>query len=271
VKTVLRTLVWLLLAGGALAAFAREQQLEIIPLQHRLVRDVLPLLQPLLAPEGTLTGEGSQLIVRTTPENLAALKTALTALDVAPIRLRVTVSQSRREDRTGGGRVHFETTGDAAAADSQALAPEVYRTRTHEGLQLLQTVLTMDGQPALIEIGQTTPQPLLLGYVLTPSGPAVSVGLNYQSAASGFYVTPSLRGDGVEIALEARLQSPAAQAADGRLSQQSRTTLSGPLGEWIAAGGTLRTAASDGRGSLSTATGDNSSDYQLWVRVERAP
>ena len=48
-KPVLRTLVWLLLAGGALAAFAREQQLEIIPLQHRLVRDVLPLLQPLLA------------------------------------------------------------------------------------------------------------------------------------------------------------------------------------------------------------------------------
>ena len=267
-KPLLHVLLWLLLAGSGVAAVAREQQLEIIPLKHRLVREVVPLLQPLLTPEGTLTGEGNTLIVRTTPENLAALKTALTALDVTPVRLRVTVSQSRRDASAAGGRVRYETTGNAAAPGQLALDPERYSTRSDDGLQLLQTVLTMDGQPALIDIGQTTPQPLVLGYVLTPSGPAVSVGMDYQTASSGFYVTPSLRGDRVEIALEARLQSAVAHTAGDRLSHQSQVTVSGQLGEWVAAGGTLRTAASDDRGSVS---GEQRSDYQLWVRVERAP
>lgn len=270
-KRLLRTLVWLLLAGGAVAAFAREPQLEIIPLQHRLVRDVLPLLQPLLAPEGTLTGEGSQLIVRTTPENLATLKTALSALDVAPIRLRVTVSQSRRDDRAGGGRVQFETTGNAAAPDGQALPPDHYSTRTTDGLQLLQTVLTMDGQPALIELGQTSAQPVILGYVVTPSGPGVSLGVDQQTTRSGFYLTPSLHGETVEIALAARLASADDQAQSGQRHQQSQTTVRGRLGEWIAAGGSLSTGASGRHDGFGGGPDDGSSDYQLWVRVERAP
>ena len=270
-KRLLRALVWLLLAGGALGAFAREPQLEIIPLQHRLVRDVLPLLQPLLAPEGTLTGEGSQLIVRTTPENLATLKTALSALDVAPVRLRVTVSQSRRDDRAGGGRVQFETTGDAAAAGGQALPPDHYSTRTTDGLQLLQTVLTMDGEPALIELGQTSAQPVILGYVVTPSGPGVSLGLDQQTTRSGFYLTPSLHGETVEIALAARLATADDRAQSGQRHQQSQTTVRGRLGEWIAAGGSLSTGASDRHDGFSRGLDDGSSDYQLWVRIERAP
>lgn len=270
-KRLLRALVWVLLAGGALPAFAREPQLEIIPLQHRLVRDVLPLLQPLLAPEGSLTGEGSQLIVRTTPENLATLKTALQALDVAPVRLRVTVSQSRRDDRAGDARVRFETTGNAAAPGRQALPPAHYSTRSTEGLQLLQTVLTLDGQPALIALGQTSAQPVILGYGVTPSGPGVSLGLDQQTTRSGFYLTPSLHGETVEIALAAQLETAADPARPGTRNQRSQTTVRGRLGEWIAAGGSLSTVASDRGDGLGVGPDDGSSDYQLWVRIERAP
>ena len=273
-KHLLCLLALLLVVGSAPSAVAREQQLEIIPLRHRLVRDVLPQLQALLAPEGTLTGNGSQLIVRTTPENLAELKLALSALDTAPIRLRVTVSQSRRDETAASGagaRVTYETTGNAATPGPLALAPEVYSTRTSEGMRLLQTVLTMDGQPALIDIGQTTPQPFVLGYVITPMGPAVNLGMGYQTASSGFYVTPSLRGETVEIALDARLQANRDDAPARLDSHQTRVTVSGRLGEWVAVGGTLRTVAGEDRKTLAQGAASGSSDYQLWVRIERAP
>lgn len=264
----------LLVVGSVPSTAAREQQLEIIPLRHRLVQEVLPQLQALLAPEGTLTGSGSQLIVRTTPENLVELKTALGALDTVPIRLRVTVSQSRRDETAAsnaGARVTYETTGNAAEPGPLALAPQVYSTRSSEGMQLLQTVLTMDGQPALIDIGQTTPQPFMLGYVITPMGPAVNLGMSDQTASSGFYVTPSLRGETVEIALDARLQARRGDAPERLDSHQTRVTVSGRLGEWVAVGGTLRTATGEGRETLAQGAASGSSDYQLWVRVERAP
>lgn len=265
--------LWLV-SGSAQSVLARDQQLEIIPLRHRLVRDVLPQLEPLLAPSGTLTGNGNQLIVRTTPENLAELKTALGALDTAALRLRVTVSQSRRDEdgaSGAGARVRIETTGNAAAPGQLALAPQVYSTSRSEGMQLLQTVLTMDGQPALIDIGETTPQPFVLGYVLTPAGPAVSVGMDYQTASSGFYVTPSLRGETVEIALDARLQAAAHETPDRLVSHQTRVTVSGRLGEWVAVGGTLQTAADTGREPFAARAASGSNAYQLWVRIERAP
>jgi hypothetical protein len=57
---------------AALAVHAAGQNmLEIIPLRYRTVDQVLPALRPLLEPGGTLTGQGNQLIVRASPDNLA--------------------------------------------------------------------------------------------------------------------------------------------------------------------------------------------------------
>ena len=41
-----------------------EMTLEIIPLKHRLVNDVVPTLQALVAEGGTVTGMNDQLIIR---------------------------------------------------------------------------------------------------------------------------------------------------------------------------------------------------------------
>ena len=55
------------LAGAATAQYA----LEIIPLRHRTVEQVLPVLQPLVEPGATLSGTRGQLFVRASPANVA--------------------------------------------------------------------------------------------------------------------------------------------------------------------------------------------------------
>src|SRR5437016_12711706 len=82
--------------AAALAAWAAhslaQQALEIIPLRHRTVDQVLPALQPLVEPGGALTGQSGQLIVRTSPANLVEIKRALEAIDRPPRRRPLTVA-----------------------------------------------------------------------------------------------------------------------------------------------------------------------------------
>src|SRR5262249_58812951 len=75
------------LAALARSAWADPQVMEVITLGYRQAEEVIPLLRPLLAPGGALTGASNQLIVRTTPANLAELKKVLAVMDSEPRQL----------------------------------------------------------------------------------------------------------------------------------------------------------------------------------------
>ena len=76
-----RTLAMRRALCGVLALIAThafgQNALEIIPLRHSTAEQVLPALRPLIEPGATLTGQGTQLIVRTSPGNLEELSTLL--------------------------------------------------------------------------------------------------------------------------------------------------------------------------------------------------
>src|SRR5258706_15326332 len=74
-------------------AFAQATVLEVIALRYRTAEQVIPVLKPLLDRSGTLSGMQNQLIVRTTPANLAELKQVLATLDAQPRQLMITVRQ----------------------------------------------------------------------------------------------------------------------------------------------------------------------------------
>src|SRR5689334_17290558 len=92
-----------LIAGlllSQLVCAADKQVLEVIPLGYHQADEVIPILRPLLAPGGTITGMKNQLIVRTTPDNLAELKQVLATVDSAPKRLMISVRQSAGMDES---------------------------------------------------------------------------------------------------------------------------------------------------------------------------
>src|SRR2546427_7840195 len=103
-----------LVLAAVLAAWAAhslaQQALEIIPLRHRTLDQVLPALQPLVEPVGALTGQSGQLIGRTSPANLAEIKRALEAIDRPPRRLQISVRfddslEAASQGIEAGGRV----------------------------------------------------------------------------------------------------------------------------------------------------------------------
>src|SRR2546430_9346967 len=83
-----RSVLAAVLAAWAAHSLA-QQALEIIPLRHRTVDQVLPVLQPLVEPGGALTGQSGQLIVRASPANLAEIKRAMVPIDRPLRRLQI--------------------------------------------------------------------------------------------------------------------------------------------------------------------------------------
>jgi len=81
-----RLVLIVLLLMPTLSHAAEKQVLEVISLGYRQADDVIPMLRPLLAPGGTITGTKNQLVVRTTRANMAELKQVLAAVDSAPPR-----------------------------------------------------------------------------------------------------------------------------------------------------------------------------------------
>src|SRR5690348_5649714 len=99
-----------------LATSARAQNaLEIIGLRHRTAEQVLPALQPLLEPGATLSGQGNQLFVRTSPANLAELRRALDAIDQPQRRLLLSVRFDDAADVASRG---VEASGRIGTRDS---------------------------------------------------------------------------------------------------------------------------------------------------------
>lgn len=241
-----------LLACGAARA---QYSLEIISLRHRTAEQVLPALQPLVEPGGSLTGQGNQLIVRTSPANLADLRRALEAIDRPARRLQVSVrfddsfDVSRRavgaSGRIGSGGSNVELHARDSAASGEG--------RVDQRLQVL------DGGHAMIYTGQSQPV-RERRFIQTPGGVVSQEVTVLQDTRMGFEIVPRVTGSTVQV------QIAGANGASG-----GYTAASGPLGEWFELGAVAMAGERDDRAIASAARSTTSETRRVWIKVDALP
>lgn len=271
------------LLAGALPAQDASPRLDIIPLRHRLASELIPLLEPLLEPGGTLTGSGDQLIVKASPANLEQIRQALTALDQRQQRLRVSVSQSRIDDSaydhygidiaTGGrdaGLTIGQPPGGPGPSSGTGINARIARTQGRDEGGSVQSILTLDGQSAWVNTADERPQPYL-NQTFTPYGVVVQEGLGWRSAQSGFFVTPRLRGDEVQIEISSQQQRHAGDNSGGIATSGVDTVVTGRLGEWLPLGGTAQTTAGAQGEIIAHTRRQTHAHTGFWVRVDIEP
>ena len=235
----------LALCALLLCVAARGQSLEIIPLRHRTAEQVLPALRPLAEPGATLTGQGTQLIVRTSPANLAELRRALEAIDRPSRRLLIMVryddalNAASREVAVGGRIGETTSRIEVQATDRQTAGTE----RADQRIQVL------EGGRAFIASGRSTP---------------VFDGSVTRETVTGFEAIPRVIGDRVQVDLVQRGDSLERQRG---LS----TSVSARLGEWFEVGGTFEDAARRERGILGERAARASGTRRVWLKVEELP
>ena len=183
-SNLVRMVLAIALSCAALAPLA-QQALEIIPLRHRTVEQVLPALQPLVEPGGTLSGSRGQLFLRASPANAAEIKRALEAIDRPARRLQISV---RFDDALARERRGIEVSGTIGSGGARVgiTADDARRAATERVDQRLQV---LEGSRAFIFTGE--------------------------QAGAGFEVVPRLAGDLAMLDLQAGAASTSLSARLG--------------------------------------------------------
>jgi hypothetical protein len=253
--TLVRFAVLMLLAASAEA----QNALEIITLRHRTAEQVLPNLQPLLEPGATLSGQGSQLFVRTSPANLDDLRLALTALD-RPAR-RLVISVRYDEDRDAAAR-GIDASGRIGNRDSRIdIRAEDSRSRREERVD--QRVQALEGSRATILAGASRPV-RQRQYIQTPAGVIPQEITVMQEMTSGFEVIPRLAGDTVQVEIVQQRQTQATY-------QRGASAVSGRLGEWFELGAVAMGGSRDERGLTGANRSSGGETRRVWIRVDELP
>jgi type II secretory pathway component GspD/PulD (secretin) len=272
---VIATLALALCAASTLA----QTVLEVIPLKYRTAEDVIPVLTPMLAREGSLSGLRGQLIVRTTPQNLGEILRVLTAIDTPLRRLLITVAQDvSREGTRYGGEVALRTDDSLRLTlprGSQSPRPgvEVYAldARNTDSLRVVQTVQVTDGNTAYVQAGRSTPvqqQTVTRSVVGGRVVEQVTDSVNYRSASTGFYVVPRVAGDRVTLDVSSQreaLMRHVPGMVDGQLVV---TTVAGRLGEWIDVAVTGEQRGNERDGLLGRAGSARTENRSVVLKVE---
>ncbi len=274
----------------SLSARADLMIVEVVPLKHRLATDVLPTLTALVVEGGSVSALDQKLIIRTTPANLAELKTVLAGVDTRQRQLRIVVRQNVQDAsqlaadqmaarlRTGNGDLTLGPAGpgDAPGAVINVAGAELgariesYRTQDRDDVASTHFISAIEGVPAYIATGTAVPLPQTSA-VVTPFGANVQQSLTYRDVGSGVYVTPRLAGRDVTLEI-----SPYSQQLDrrggGLLAERSvNTVVRGRLGEWLSLGGATSASHDHGHSELSSTTQTSASAYEVWVKVEVTP
>jgi type II secretory pathway component GspD/PulD (secretin) len=254
---------FLLLLLFAVPAVMAQGALEVITLRHRTVEQVIPVLRPLLEPGGAMSGQSNQLIVRTSPGNLAQIRAALDAIDQPARRLMISVrfDSTQRSARTG-----VETDARISNRGSSA-EMRIDNSRSTRDEQADQRIQVLEGGRAVISSGES--RPLRQRQVIRgPGGAVLTDNTVIQDASTGFEVVPRLSGNQVFLEIAPQRENFTSGNSGAIRSERMVSTVSGRLGEWIELGGGSGSSMRTESGISSSRDRTTVGDGRIWVKVE---
>ncbi|WP_278407814.1 secretin N-terminal domain-containing protein [Pseudomonas rhodesiae] len=240
----LRTLLTALLLAVSVSASADT---EVLNLSNRTSADLLPVAQNFIGKDGTVSAYGNQLIVNAALDKVQGLRTLLAQLDTPAKRLLITVDTNENNQQDTG--------------DSQTRIISYGTVSRDGGIQQIQA---SEGVPALIQVGQSVP----LTTTSQDSYGRLQNQTQYRNVTQGFYVTASVTGDTVHLAISTNRDRTSQERPDVVNVQSTDTTISGRLGEWIPLAGINRQTQADKTSATRTYSTQGRDDLTLRVKVD---
>ena len=240
----LRTLLTALLMTVSACAMAAT---EVVNLNNRTSADLLPVAQNFIGKDGTVSAYGNQLIVNAEPARIEGLRALLGQLDAPAKRLLITVDTNENNQQNSG--------------DSQTRIIS-YGTASRDGG--VQQIQASEGVPALIQVGQSAP----LTTTQQDSYGRLQNQTQYRNVTQGFYVTASVTGETVHLAISTNRDRMSQERPDVVNVQSTDTTVSGRLGEWIPLAGINRETQADKSSTTRSYSTQGRDDLTLRVKVD---
>lgn len=265
--------------------------IESIQLRHRPAEDIIPIIEPMLAPDARITGTGYKLIIKSTPENLDQIKNLLKDIDIDQNLLRVYVSlgnptpgarnsgrQSTRtekqasvslESRSNSGSISIgrprpePETGIAIGNDRSKFTAHIQQTDNMIDRSGTQVMSVSEGYWANISMGQEIP---VTTRTRNPDG-TVTQSTTYRPVMTGYQVKPRIHDNKVTLSIRPYQQSVTNNATID--STQMQTTITGNLGEWLLIG-SIDQQQNLNNSAIANRSEIRSTDVnEVWVKVVR--
>ncbi len=265
---------------------------RIFDLRHRSALDVASTLQDALGSEARVVPVRHSLMISASAADLALAADLIARLDRPAQMLRIYVAQeqqTRDEGSVLGGSV-VGRSGDATIAAGHSVPPfrggatvvvggehgviagSGSATTRSESRRSEQFVVTLEGAPARISVGENLPF-TERWLILARRHVRVEESTRYVSVDTGFEVIPELLGaNQVELTIH-----PFMTFVDGtRHSRQIRfselsTRVRAPIDTWVDLGGTISRGDEVSREILSVARREGEGRGNVSVRVELQP
>jgi len=234
-------------------------EVRVIELEHRQAEELLPVLESMLGSAGAVSALDNRLVVRAPPRDLAAVEKLIAQLDTPRAMLRIAVRQEQSSAAIGqeGGSILSTSPGGVGIVRGG-------RTLGNRSRSTEQFVQVLDGETALIEVGERRPYVRIRAYVGGHRRGVVEV-TDFQDLAEGFLVRPQLLGEGVVLDISPYQSMPADSTAINFSQLATRSEV--PFDEWIDLGGHLAGhSVGDNIGNVLRAGGD---ERHLWIKISR--
>lgn len=247
------------------------ESVATIELQSRPADEVIPIIRPMLGPRDAISGDGYTIFLRSSPETLARVKGMLDVLDVPPKTLLVSVFQGSSRDLGAvgidvgidieAGDKTYSTSGSQVSVDAVATQKGLVDNPIHQ-------LRVLEGNEGYIETGQEIPYFSGTTWV---GRRGIVGGVEYKSVATGFYVTPGIRGENVTLEISPYKSSPSDTGGSRIETQSASTTVTGRAGEWLLIGGTASQQTRTESGIASRASTRSQEQSGTWIRAVVIP
>ena len=225
-----------------------ETEFKIFTLQHRFASDLLPIVDPMVGPEGTANGIDNQLIIRASPERMQEIESLVAKLDAVRVNRKITVNtsnnvQTQREavEASGSTKIGKVTvSNDRRAQNSNkpnSGRVDIENSSSNIRQSSNQFINVLDGERAFIRVGQLVP--FTQEWVtITRRYIQVDRFTDWRDVTTGFAVRPRTVGNNVELEITPRI---AKLNGGGTIDfEELSTVIRAPLGSWVDIGGTMQ-------------------------------
>jgi type II secretory pathway component GspD/PulD (secretin) len=249
-------------------------EFKIITLQHRFAEEILPVIRPLVGDNGTASAMQNNLIIRTSPANMAEIEQIISTLDTARQNLKITVSRNKSLSASGSsadvsgrkriGNVTIESAnGRQIIRDGVALNIENQQSKSN--IANTQFIQVIDGEKAFISVGQSIPY-TQEWVALTQRYVSIQRTTQFVTIDTGFAVRPRTIGNQVELEITPRFS---------QLNQRGiidfetlSTTIHTNRGEWVDLANIMQQKDDISRAIFNWQTNYQASNSQLLIKVE---
>ena len=275
-------LLGLLLMVSAVHADA----LSIIQLENRPAEEVIAVIEPMLGPDDSISGQGFKIFLQSSPETRARIESMIEVLDAPAKILRVSVFQGseqdlrriaasanvqiesgsatieigegRETDDSAGGSITYSTSGGSASVDGISTQQSLRGNPIHQ-------VRVTEGTEAYIETGERIPY---FSGAAWAGRRGFAGSVEYKDATTGFYVLPRVRGENCVLEVSPFKSSYRDSGPDNFDTQSASTTITGRIGQWLLIGGVVEQVGRTESSTGTTYATQGSGNTGIWIKAD---